>query len=84
MRETASRLAEAQTAAAERISAEQKAFSEKLNTEQNALSERLASEQKSLSDACRRAGFLRKTDFGQTCCSEYSAENTGGQAETQQ
>ena len=28
--------------------------------------------------ACRRAGFLRKTDFGQTCCSEYSAENTGG------
>lgn len=50
MRETASRLAEAQTAAAERISAEQKAFSEKLNTEQNALSERLSSEQKSLSD----------------------------------
>ena len=47
MRETASRLAEAQ---AERISAEQKAFSEKLNTEQNALSERLSSEQKTLSD----------------------------------
>ena len=50
MRETASRLAEAQTAAAERISAEQKAFSEKLNTEQNALSERLSSEQRTLSD----------------------------------
>ena len=68
MRETASRLAEAHTAAAERISAEQKAFSEKLNTEQNALSERLSSEQRTLSD---------RLAAGQDSF-ENSAENTGG------
>ncbi len=79
MRETASRLAEAQTAAAERISAEQKAFSEKLNTEQKrAFRKALLRTEVAFRQTCRRAGFLRKTDFGQTCCSEHPAENTGG------
>ena len=72
MRETASRLAEAQTAAAERI------FGKTEYRTKRAFRKALFRTEDAFRQACRRAGFLRKTDFGQTCCSEYSAEDTGG------